>query len=128
MNTAARSLWRVVIAPLFLLAVGGVGGCATFPPAKPVPDIATIAGKWSGNIDFGRGFQLFYLTINPDGSMVAEYGVATRFGKVMLNNAKATFELYIWSGTLDYLEGNGKRMIILRETFDTFYAQVTPLT
>ena len=110
-----------------LLAASGVGGCATFPPSKPVNDFATIAGRWSGTIDFGRGFQLFYLTISPDGTMVAEYGITSRYGRVILNEGKATFELYIWSGTIDYMEGDGKRMIIMRELFGTFYAQVTPI-
>jgi hypothetical protein len=125
--SALRLAARPAGVALLLLAAAGLGGCATFPPAQPVPDIAAIAGKWSGNIDFGRGIQLFYLTINPDGSMVAEYGINTRFGKVTVSGGKAMYELYIWSGTIDYLAGEGKRMLILRETFDTFYAQVTPL-
>ena len=124
MSPVRRRGWLVVI----VLAAVAIGGCATLPPAQPVADVAAIAGKWRGNIDFGRGIQLFYLTINPDGSIVAEYGINTKYGKVTVAGGKATFELYVWSGTINYLAGNGKRMLILSETFDTFYAQVTPLT
>ena len=120
-----------LLACLPLLAAWVSGGCAVatgYPPQRPVPDIATIAGKWSGTIEFGRGLDLFYLTINPDGSLVASWRINTQFGNVTLSGGKATFQMGIYSGDLQYLEGGGKRMIILREEFGTFYAQVTPLS
>jgi hypothetical protein len=118
---------RRAVAGLALIVASLCDGCATFPPARPVPDISVVAGRWSGTIDFGRGFELFYLTINPDGSLVGQWGLNTRFGKVALSGGKATFQMYIWSGDLQYLEGDGKRVIILKDAFDTFSAQVTPL-
>ena len=111
-----------------LLALAALlGGCSTFPPAQPVPDVATIAGRWSGTVQFGRGpYELFYLTINPDGSIVAWWGVSTRFGRVILDDRRPRFNLYIWSGDLDYLAGDGRRYLILKEDFLSFYAQVIP--
>ena len=115
-----------------LLAVAAMlAGCAsfTYPPVQPIPSLATIAGKWSGTIDYGDGPQLFYLTINPDGSLVATGGTATNFGKVALDGGKASFEIYPnSSGVLQYLEGGGRRMILLNEQFGAFTAQVTPLS
>jgi hypothetical protein len=118
----SRHAARVLLVPLALL-----GGCATFPPAQPIPDVATVAGRWSGTVQFGRGpYELFYLTINPDGSMVGWWGVSTRFGRVILDERRPRFSLYIWSGDLDYLAGDGRRYLILKEDFLSFYAQVTP--
>jgi len=114
-----RALWAGLVG----LAIAG---CATLPPPRPIPDVAAIAGQWPGTIQFGRGFSdLFYLTINPDGSLVGVWGPNTRFGRVDLTNAaRPRFGLYIWSGDLQYLEGDGRRMLILREDFGSFYAQV----
>jgi hypothetical protein len=121
----ARAILVLLVAALTSATVSG--GCATLPPAQPVPDVATIAGKWSGNIQFGRGpYELFYVTINPDGSLVASWGITTRWGKVSVNDGRARFDLYIWSGDLQYLAGDGQRVLIFRETFESFYAQVTP--
>ena len=35
---------------------------------------------------------------------------------------------YIWSGNLDYLEGGGNRVILLKEDFSHWDAIVRPLT
>ena len=53
---------------LLLAALVAPAGCASLPPARQVTDIALIAGRWQGQITFARGsYQLFYLTIKPDG-------------------------------------------------------------
>jgi hypothetical protein len=104
-------------------------GCAALPPARQVTDIDLIAGRWRGQIVFGRGsYQLFYLTINPDGTLIASWDGGTRWGKVMLEGGRARFSLYIWSGNLDYLEGSGDRVILLKEDFSQWDAIVRPLT
>jgi len=38
------------------------------------------------------------------------------------------FNFYIWSGNLDYLEGGGDRVILLKEDFSHWDAIVRPLT
>ena len=119
---------RAALGALSLVALTVLGaGCATLPPAQPIPDIAAIAGRWYGQIQFGRGpYELFYLTISPDGSLVAWWGITTRFGRVNLSEGRPRFSLYVWSGDLEYLEGDGQRMLVLKEDFGGFYAQVTP--
>jgi len=110
--------------------VGVLSGCgwALLPPQQPITSVSAIAGTWRGNIQFGRGpYELFYLTINPDGSLVASWGISTRWGKVVLEGQRTRFSLYIWSGDLEYFEGGGQRILTLKEDFGGFYAQVTPL-
>jgi hypothetical protein len=113
--------------PILALSVGFTG-CASLPPAQPIPAVSTIAGKWSGSVQFGRGpYELFYLTINPDGSLVAWWGATTRWGKVDVSGKRPRFSLYIWSGDLQYSADGRQRLLVLKEDFDSFYAQVRPL-
>jgi hypothetical protein len=104
-------------------------GCAPLPPARAVTDIKLLAGRWQGQIAFGRGsYQLFYLTINPDSTLIASWDGVTRWGKVTIEGGRARFNFYIWSGNLDYLEGGGDRVILLKEDFSHWDAIVRPLT
>ena len=124
---------RLSLALLALVALGvsAPAGCgwALLPPQQPIISVSAIAGKWRGNIQFGRGpYELFYLTINPDGSLVAWWGITTRWGKLDLEGRRTRFSLYIWSGDLEYFVGGGQRILTLKEDFGGFYAQVTPLT
>ena len=117
-----------VIAFLLLAAIAPAG-CASLPPARAVTDMNLIAGRWRGQIAFSRGsYQLYYLTINPDGTAVASWDAGTRWGKVTLEGGRARFSIYIWSGTLDYLEGGGERVILLKEDFGQWDAIVRPLS
>jgi len=120
---------RHALALLAVVALGvSVPAACVLPPQQPIPSVTAIAGKWRGNIQFGRGpYELFYLTINPDGSLVASWGITTRFGKVGLEGRRTRFGLYIWSGDLEYFAGGGQRILTLKEDFGSFYAQVTPL-
>jgi len=103
-------------------------GCTPLPPARPVTDIGLIAGRWQGQIRFGvGGYELFYPTISPDGTLVASWDSVTRYGKVTLEPGRTRFSLYIWSGTLDYLEGAGDRIILMKEDFGSWDAIVRPL-
>ena len=105
-----------------------LAGCTTFPPPAPISEVGVIAGQWRGTIQFGRGpYEFFYLTVNPDGGIVAWWGSTTRWGHVALGGSRARFALYLWSGDLEYFEGAGRRLITLREDFDGFNAQATPL-
>ncbi|MGH7413344.1 MAG: hypothetical protein ACREKJ_04020 [Candidatus Rokuibacteriota bacterium] len=123
-----RRAGTVLCAALLVMATLAPAGCASLPPARGVTDINLIAGRWRGQIVFGRGsYQLFYLTINPDGTLVAAWDGITRWGKVSLEGGRARFSFYIWSGNLDYLEGGGDRVILLKEDFSHWDAIVRPL-
>jgi len=114
---------------LLLAALLTPGGCASLPPARQVTDMALIAGRWQGQITFARGsYQLFYLTIEADGRVVASWDGVTRYGKVTLEGARTRIGFYIWSGSLDYLEGGGQRVILIKEDFGAWDAIVRPLS
>lgn len=113
---------------MLLAAVWGLAGCAPLPPARQVTDIGLIEGRWQGQIRFGHGgYQLFYPTIYPDGRLVASWDGVTRYGQVTVGPGPARFSLYIWSGSLDYLEGGGDRVILMKEDFGSWDAIVRPL-
>lgn len=128
-SAVAGRAGQALCAALLIVATLVPAGCAPLPPARQVTDINLIAGRWRGQIVFGRGsYQLFYLTINPDGTLIASWDGGTRWGKVTLEGARTRFSFYIWSGNLDYLEGNGDRVILLKEDFSQWDAIVRPLT
>ncbi len=119
---------RLGAAALLLIAAVAAAGCAPLPPARAVTDINMVVGRWRGQITFGRGpYELFYLTINPEGTLVASWDAVTRYGKVTLESGRARFSVFIWSGALDYLEGGGERVILLKEDFGHWDAIVRPL-
>ncbi|MEX2224428.1 MAG: hypothetical protein WEG40_21800 [Candidatus Rokuibacteriota bacterium] len=125
----ARRTGRALGAALLVGIALATAGCVSLPPARAVTDINLIAGRWRGQIVFGRGsYQLFYLTINPDGTLVAAWDGVTRWGKVTLEAGRPRFNFYIWSGNLDYLEGGGERVILLKEDFSHWDAVVRPLS
>jgi hypothetical protein len=117
-----------VAAGLLLAAVLAPAGCGSLPPARAVTDISLLAGRWQGQIAFSRSpYQLFYLTINPDSTLIASWDGVTRWGKVTIEGGRTRFSFYIWSGNLDYLEGAGDRVILLKEDFGHWDAIVRPL-
>ena len=119
---------RVVAAALLATAALAPAACTPLPPARKVTDMSLIAGEWQGQIAFARGpYQLFYLTINPDGTLVARWGGNWRWGNVTLEERYTRFSFYIWSGNLDYLEGAGDRVLLLKEDFFQWDAIVRPL-
>ncbi len=119
---SARAAWLAV-----LIAVP-LAGCASLPPEKPVTSISDIAGEWRGTIRFGLGpFEFVNVTINPDSTMVMQWGVNTTWGRVAVVNGRASFDLGIWSGPLYYLEGPQGRFLIMQPVFGAFNAQLTPL-
>src|SRR5688500_8430511 len=76
---------RVVLAT-FLLA-----GWASVAPT-PVASVGELAGNWQGTITqgFNGPQQFYYLTIQPDGRMVAQWGPNWQWGKVTVNGDIAT--------------------------------------
>jgi len=121
---AARRLTLLMaLAPLLLAA------CATIP-TTPVTSVEELAGRWQGTITQGfNGPQhLYYLTIRPDGTMEATWGSTWQWGKIMVANGAATFEMSdISSGPLSYYAGPGGKSITMEPTFGGWYVQVTPV-
>ncbi len=107
-------------------------GCASLPSASgaPISAIDQIAGKWAGTINPGHnGFvDPFYLTITPDGKLVAGRGANTSSGTVTLRNGQATFEMQprVSEGTIRLYDDGGSRTLIMDGTLPSFTAQVTP--
>src|SRR5262249_35776963 len=106
--------------------------CASLRSAAgaPITDINQIIGKWAGTITPGHNSvtEPFYLTITPDGRLVAEWGVDTSWGTVTLRNGQATFEMKppIAQGSIRLYVESGKRTLVMDAVLPSFLSQVTP--
>ena len=119
----ARAAARILLLAALLTA------CASLPPEKPVTSINDIAGAWRGTIQFGTGpFQFVDVSIKPDETIVMQWGINTRWGRVAVVNGRVTFDLEIWTGAIYYLEGPQGRFLLLKANFGVFDAQVSPVT
>jgi hypothetical protein len=128
-GSMARSTARMLLIGLL------VGGCASMKsgPPTPITSMSQIEGKWQGTIT--RGFngpmELYWLTIHPDCSFEAQYGMNWQWGKVTLSNGAATFDVTApgpSSGTLVYYAGPPTPSLTLNPTFGGWSAQVKPTT
>ena len=122
---APRTINRTVAVVLVMVFLAG---CASVPPT-PVTSVGELEGKWQGTITLGfNGPQLgYFLTIEPDGRMVAQWGPNWQWGQVTVNGGAATFEMSnIASGPLNYYNGPNGRSITMSPTFGGWYVQVTP--
>ena len=118
----------VLPALALLLVAVGCGTIQTGPPT-PVSDMNQIAGKWSGTITLaGGGQEFYYLTIQPDGAMVAQWGMNWQTGKVTLSGGTANFELNppVSTGVIRYYPGPNRRSLWLLPTFGDWTASVNP--
>ena len=120
-----RSL-RVAIV---LLSLALLAGCATVPSIS-LADVRPLVGKWRGTFTVGYGSpQFYYLTVNPDGSIVATWGMNWQWGNITISGGQARFELsHLTSGTLLYFDGKDGRVITMTPDFGGWYVYVTPLT
>src|SRR2546425_9131478 len=79
-----------------MLAVGWLflQGCASMSaPATPVTSIDPLVGKWSGTVTIGQSVGFFYLTINPDRTLIAIWGDITSRGTVSVANGQAAYQM-----------------------------------
>ena len=113
---------------LALVVLTMVAGCASVP-SKPLTEIRAIEGKWRGTITEGNGApQFYYLTVNPDSTIVTEWGPNWQWGKITLSGGPARFEIsHLSSGTLLYFDGSDGRVITMTPDFGGWYVYVTPL-
>ena len=114
-------------ATLILLTAALLVGASSMT-GKPITDIRMIEGKWRGQIKVSGGpYEIYYLTVNPDATIVATWGATTRWGKVTLSGGKARFSFPTSSGDLYYYEEAQGRVITLTPDFGGWDAQVRPL-
>ena len=102
-------------------------GCASAPPT-PVTSIDPLVGEWAGTVAIGRGFQqFFYLTIKPDQTMVASWGINWSWGRVSLANGQASYDMNPppLEGTIRFYQDNGQPTLYLDDLWGNFYAVVT---
>ena len=122
--TTPRIIGRAMLALLaaaLLLGASSVTG-------KPITDIRMIEGKWQGQIKLAGGpYEIYYLTVNPDATIVALWGANTRWGKVTLSGGKARFSFPTSSGDLYYYEEKDGRVITMKPDFGGWDVQVRPL-
>lgn len=106
-------------------------GCGSMAPAPstPITSMSQLEGKWAGTITIGFAGpqQQYFLTIHPDGSLVAQYGLNWQWGKIALSGGAATYEMTDSStGTLQYFAGPRGRSITMTSTFGNVSVYVTP--
>ena len=117
-------------AALVFAAVVVLAGCASGPPPRRLQSIEPLVGKWQGTIAVGRGSPTFYyLTVNPDASIVATWGANWQWGKITVNGSEgARFELdHITSGTLLFYSGPSGNAIQMTPDFGGWYVWATPV-
>ena len=115
---------RAVTVALALLLLTG---CAS-APAAPVESITPLVGKWAGTVETEKGSQqFFYLTVNPDQTIVATWGIYWSWGRIALADGQATYRLNPppLEGTVRFYQGNGTATLYLDDLWATFHAVVT---
>ena len=113
---------------LLTLALIVFVGCASATPT-PLSSIEPLVGQWQGTLDQGEGPQLFYLTVNPDGTLVATWGVNWNNGTITVEKGVASYQMSPppRGGTFRYYPSNGKPELFMDDTFLSFHAVVTKL-
>ena len=114
-----------------MLAVGWLflQGCASMStPATPVTSIDPLVGKWSGTVTIGQSVGFFYLTINPDRTLIEIWGDITSRGTVSVANGQATYQMSPppQEGSFKLYRGKGKPQLYMENMTGSFYATVTP--
>ena len=103
-----------------------LAGCASTPPAQ-VTSIEPLVGKWAGTVQRGGPQQFFYLTVNPDQTLVATWGITWSTGRITVANGQATYEMSppLLEGIIRFYPGDDKPTMYLDDLFADFHAIVT---
>jgi len=119
-----RSLSRFAAVAIWLMLLTG---CASSPPT-PITSIDPLVGKWSGTVTIGQSVGFFYLTINPDRTLIAIWGDITSRGTVSVANGQATYQMSSppQEGSFKLYRGKGKPQLYMENMTGSFYATVTP--
>jgi hypothetical protein len=115
---------------LALALAAALAGCASTTPPLKLTSVAPLVGKWQGTIAVGMGPpQFYYLTVNPDASIVATWGANWQWGKITVNGTEGgRFELdHLTTGTLLYYDGPKGKAIQMTPDFGGWYVWITPV-
>jgi hypothetical protein len=107
-----------------------LAACASSAPPLRLASMQPLVGKWQGTITVGLGSpQLYYLTVNPDASIVARWGPNWQWGNITVNGSEGgRFELdHLTSGTFLYYDDAKGKAIQMTPDFGGWYVWVTPL-
>lgn len=121
--------WTFHLAALTMVALA-VTACASARSsgtATPIASVASIAGTWTGTIEFGAGEQPCTLTIEPSGRAVVEARTMTQYGTVTVQGGKSTYSFPGRSdGTVTLYQDGSKRQLNLKGMGGVFDIWVTP--
>jgi len=117
------SLFRCLAVAVLLVLLAG---CAPLPNIL-LPSIEPIVGKWSGIVDLGGPLLFIYVTINPDQTFVARWGINSAYGNITLTKGQASYQMSPppLEGTMRYYEQAGKPTLDMTDTFASFHAVLT---
>lgn len=118
-----RSLSRSAAVAVTLMLVVG---CAS-SPAATLTGVEPLVGQWSGTVDLGGPLKLFYLTINADQTLVAQWGLNWTSGRITIANGQATYQMTPppLEGTVRLYREDGKLTLYMDDLFASFHAVVT---
>ena len=125
MQTARSTGWLIALAAVVIAA----GACASAPArtaSTPIESVASIAGTWTGTLEFGAGEQPCTLTIESGGRAVIQGRTITQQGTVAVAGGKGTYSFPGRSdGTVTLYQDGGKRQLQLKGTSGVFDVLVT---
>jgi hypothetical protein len=112
-----------------LISCLALGACASLPSQAPITGIDRIAGRWQGDVNFGRFGEPSYLTINPDGTLTFTWGSNWAWGSTRVDGGQANFEMDPppLQGTFTLLEGQGQRVLVMNDRWARFQAFLRPV-
>lgn len=121
--------WAFHLAALAMIVMA-VTACASgraSGTATPIESVASIAGTWTGTIEFGAGEQPGTLTIQPNGQAAVQARTMSANGTVSVQGGKATYDFPARSqGTVTLYQDAGKRQLNLKGMGGVFDMWVTP--
>jgi len=120
------TLSRFAVVALALIVLAGCASTSATP--TPVNSIELLVGKWQGTLDQGLGaIQPFYLTINPDGTLVATWGINWNNGTVTVDKGVASYQMSPppREGTFRYYATGAKPNLFMDDTFANFHAAMS---
>ena len=116
------TLGRYVALALALTILAGCVSASARP--TPVNMLEPLVGKWSGTLDQGGGpIQPFYLTINPDATIVATWGINWNNGNITIDKGVASYQMSPppREGTFRYYPGSNPSLY-MDDNFLNFHA------
>jgi NitT/TauT family transport system substrate-binding protein len=114
-----------------LLLATLVAGCASLPPARPIADVRSLAGAWTGTMAIDGAAHEGVSTIEPDGryTVLLPHRPPGRFtGVITVRDGQARYRSDTTgsTGTLTLHEDGGRRTLVWRADDGSSVARTTP--